>query len=463
MPVRLSAAHLASRSVAVIGAGPTGLGAAHRLAELGHAGFTVFEQAPRAGGLAASFQDEAGFTWDVGGHVQFSHYRYFDAAVDTAMRGEWCLHDREAWIWMRDRFVPYPLQNNIHLLPDAEKKACIIGLLRRRAEASTPRDFATWVRARFGDGLADTFLLPYNAKVWAHPPTDLGHYWIGERVAQVDLEQVILRLIDNTPDVSWGPNRQFKFPATGGTGEIWRRLADRLPAGSVRYGARVSSIDVAARRLSFDDGTSATYDVLVTTLPLDTLCGLTGLTPSQPLKYSTVHVLGFGLAGAPPAHLQRKCWIYYPEDVCPFYRLTVFSNYSPANVPDISRHWSVMVEVSESPRKPVNRHTLVDDVRDGLLRTGVITPQTDVVSVWQHTADHGYPTPFIDRDLVVDPLLKALEQYGIYSRGRFGAWKYEVSNQDHSFMQGVELIDRLASGAEELTLWRPDVVNAGVR
>ena len=44
---------------------------------------------------------------------------------------------------------------------------------------------------------------------------------------------------------------------------------------------------------------------------------------------------------------------------------------------------------------------------------------------------------------------EALEAHQIYSRGRFGGWKYEVSNQDHCFIQGKELCDRVVLGEPE--------------
>jgi len=40
----------------------------------------------------------------------------------------------------------------------------------------------------------------------------------------------------------------------------------------------------------------------------------------------------------------------------------------------------------------------------------------------------------------------------VHNRGRFGAWKYETGNMDHSFMQGVEVIDRILAGKEEITI-----------
>jgi protoporphyrinogen oxidase len=198
-------------------------------------------------------------------------------------------------------------------------------------------------------------------------------------------------------------------------------------------------------------------------MPLDVLIDLSDLESLKPsiaqFRYSTVHVVGIGLKGATPPHLKTKCWMYFPEDNCPFYRATVFSNYSPNNVPDITRYWSLMLEVSESPYKAVDRAGLVDSVIDGLLATRLIESRQDVVSVWTHAACHGYPTPFLGRDQLIELILAELEKARVYSRGRFGGWKYEVSNQDHSLMQGVELVNRLAFGTPEMTYWYPNIAN----
>jgi len=94
--------------VVIIGSGPCGLGAAYRLQELGHSNFVMLDQANRAGGLARSDIDSEGFYWDYGGHVVFSHYNYFDKVLDLA-NPDWISHQREAWVWMRDRWLPYPV------------------------------------------------------------------------------------------------------------------------------------------------------------------------------------------------------------------------------------------------------------------------------------------------------------------------------------------------------------------
>jgi hypothetical protein len=52
--------------------------------------------------LASSFTDIKGFTWDIGGHVQFSHYEDFDRVMDLALPDGWLHHQRESWVWIAD-------------------------------------------------------------------------------------------------------------------------------------------------------------------------------------------------------------------------------------------------------------------------------------------------------------------------------------------------------------------------
>src|SRR3978361_2319203 len=102
-----------NRKIVIIGAGPTGLGAGYRLKELGHDNFQIYERSGQIGGLASSFTDAAGFTWDIGGHVMFSHYKYYDDVFDKLMGSDFQLNMRECWVRMFNNWVQSPLQNNI--------------------------------------------------------------------------------------------------------------------------------------------------------------------------------------------------------------------------------------------------------------------------------------------------------------------------------------------------------------
>jgi protoporphyrinogen oxidase len=450
----------------IIGAGPTGLGAARRLEEHGEHDWVLIEGDSVAGGLARSIVDEAGFTWDLGGHVQFSHYKYFDDLMDDLLPGGWLNHERESWVWLLNRFVPYPFQNNLWRLPSAERWECLKGIIEiyKNPPAGRPANFGDWIDRLFGKGLARVFMRPYNFKVWAFPPEQMQFGWVGERVAVVDLERVLKNVFDEKDDVSWGPNNTFRFPRHGGTGAVWKECARRLPQERVRLSTPVARIEAKNRVVVTAAGERIPYEYLISTMPLDLLVEHSDLREellpaTKGLLHSSTHVIGIGMEGQPGDHIQTKCWMYFPESDCPFYRVTVFSNYSPNNTPRPGATWSLMAEVSESAEKPVDQAKVVEDTIQGMLNTGLISRREDIISLWHRRLEHGYPTPSLGRDGALEKLLPALQAHGIWSRGRFGAWKYEVSNQDHSLMQGVECVDHLLHGTPELTLCFPNVAN----
>jgi hypothetical protein len=156
--------------------------------------------------------------------------------------------------------------------------------------------------------------------------------------------------------------------------------------------------------------------------------------------------------------------VYFPEPELPFYRVTVFSNYSAHNVANPGRQWALMAEVSEARvAAGVSRDSVVRGTLDGLRAAGLIPSHAAVTSVWHRRIEHGYPTPVVGRDVVLDEIEGLLSERHILSRGRFGAWKYEVGNMDHSFMQGVEAVDRILLGRPETTVRFPDRVNSRPR
>lgn len=452
---------IAEKQIVIIGAGPTGLAAGYRLRELGITNFVMLEARDKVGGLASSERSPNGFTYDIGGHVLFSHYPYFDQLFDRLMGDEYQELVREAWVWMCDRWLPYPLQNNIRNLPKEVVLEIVMGLVEAQREPldlARIENFEQLILKQFGAGLAKYFMMPYNFKVWAHPPRMMNKEWIGERVALPSLERVLGNVILDRDDAGWGPNNTFKYPRYGGTGGLFDRMRPFV-ADQLRTGAPVASVDVDAREVLLENGERIPYDVLLNTTPLDLLVrNMAGEVPTHvreqaaALRHSGSYIVGIGVDRPAPT---TKCWMYYPEGNCPFYRVTYLSNYSPDVVPDATRQHSLLAEISQSPFKPVDRDTVVEQTINGMIATTLLeeSDRARIADAYLIERDYTYPTPSLERDPALAVVLPWLETREVYSRGRFGAWRYEVGNMDHSVAQGVEWADRMVLGdvANELT------------
>jgi UDP-galactopyranose mutase len=452
---------MSDKKIVIIGAGPTGLAAGYRLRELGHTNFVMLEARHKVGGLASSETSPNGFIYDIGGHVLFSHYEYFDRLFDKLMGDEYQELVREAWVWMCDRFVPYPLQNNIRGLPKDVVLEIVLGLIeaqKQPLDLASVGNFEQLIMKQFGAGLAKYFMMPYNFKVWAHPPRMMNKEWIGERVALPSLERVLGNVIHDRDDAGWGPNNTFKYPLYGGTGGLFERMQPYVQ-DQLRLNCPTVSVDTERKEVLLADGTREPYDMLMSTIPMDKFVNmLDGGTPdvvreqAGRLRHSGSFVVGIGVDR--PVETS-KCWMYFPEDDCPFYRLTYLSNYSPEVVPDRTRQHSILAEISHSEFKPENRETIIDQTIEGLVNTKILreSDRDLIVDKFLIERDYTYPTPSLERDEALRTIHPYLETKDVFSRGRFGAWRYEVGNMDHSVAQGVEWANRAIQGAvdDELT------------
>jgi protoporphyrinogen oxidase len=315
-------------------------------------------------------------------------------------------------------------------------------------------NFGDWMQGTFGDGITKYFMRPYNFKVWATHASEMSSTWIAERVSVIDYERLASNVREGRDDVAWGPNNTFVFPSVGGTGEIYRRVALPL-ADRIRYDSPIVRVSPQRRALTTADGTEHEYDALVSTMPVDLLVGLLDGAPdaltsaARDLRHNGVYMVGVGYET--PLD-DDKSWLYFPQDTTPFYRATNFAKYSPANVPgaDITRYCSYMTETSYSDVKQEPRAGLEERVEGGLRAAGVVAGRPQVASVHVEEIDYAYPVPTVGRDAALAVIQPWLTEHDIFSRGRFGSWRYEIGNMDHAVKMGIDVAARIVTGSAEV-------------
>ena len=267
--------------VAILGAGPAGLGAAFALAQRGIAA-TVLEQQDRVGGNAGSFE-LAGLRVDFGSHRL---HPASDPAVLGMLRGllgdDLLERPRHGRILLMGRWLHFPLRATDLARHAPPRFALGVGLdLAAKALPARPaavETFASVLRRGLGRTICDEFYFPYAKKVWGMDPEELSPIQAAKRVSSGSIGKMLKRLLPGGAGSGAANAKGVFYYPRGGYGQICEALAGaaRSAGTGIRLGARVKQLCLGDRthRLAFEhEGTPGVLeaDHVWSTIPVTAL------------------------------------------------------------------------------------------------------------------------------------------------------------------------------------------------
>jgi protoporphyrinogen oxidase len=406
----------------IVGAGVTGLATAAALSDRRDDDYLVLEADREIGGWCKTVKKE-GFTWDYSGH--FFHFKHpeIEAWLRERMPGQRILKvEKKSFIWIpggdpgTGTWIDFPFQKNIHQLPKDDFIECLYDVyFARSSDVKRPApppetNFKEMLYARFGKGICDRFLVPYNEKLYACDLATLDRDAMGRFFPHADLTDIVsnMKVANNA-----SYNATFTYPE-GGAIEYVKALASATREDGIALGEALVSVDLE-RKIAKTTRRELRFEHLVSSAPFHAFVDVCGLDhdPST-WAYNKVLVfnLGFDRKGKTGVH-----WAYYPSKRTSFYRIGWYDN-----IFDTDR-MSLYVEVGFPRSAAIDAPTVRARVLSDLEREGVVTGQKLVA---EHSVVMDPAYVHITRKSLAEHarLTAKLKERGVWSLGRYGGWTY---------------------------------------
>jgi protoporphyrinogen oxidase len=189
----------------------------------------------------------------------------------------------------------------------------------------------------------------------------------------------------------------------------------------------MTSIDLANRMLETSTGDVFEWDVLLSSIPLKTLCASTDdddlRRAASRLSHSSTVSFNIGIRGPLKPQFQDVHWVYVPDRSIPFYRIGFYSNISRGTCAADCSSMYVEVGVPFGQLKNLALTKLQSRVIECLERLGWLDSR-DIVCVMTHILEHAYVHHTPDREAEMEPIQDRLHESNVFTFGRYGKWDY---------------------------------------
>jgi protoporphyrinogen oxidase len=283
--------------------------------------------------------------------------------------------------------------------------------------------------------------MQYTRKYHTTDAANLSTEWVGPRLYQAKLEEVLLAAVaPGTPNIHYV--QDYRYPTDGGFAAF---LRDFISSTNIELDHAVVGVEPDSGTLRFASGRTAHHDRIVSSIPLPDLIPMIDGAPrhvreaADKLACTTVVLVNLGIDRE---DLSKASWTYFYDEEFPFSRVSFPRTFSPRTCPPGTG--SIQCEVYFSRKyRPLTEspESCIEPTIAGLRRCGVLRATDQIVFREAMLIPYANIIFDLERESALKTVHGYLDDIGIGYCGRYGEWGYLWS--DESFLSGERAVERL--------------------
>lgn len=433
--------------IVILGAGLSGISTAYFLQQ--HKQYneiTLLEMENTPGGLCRSIRKDD-YLYDIGPHILFSKDKEMLELMLDVLDEKNDLK-RSNKILYKQRHVQYPFENDLSKLPYEDLHYCINAFNHNPYERYEATNMIQFFLKTFGEGITNTYLRPYNEKIWKYDPAFMNTSMV-DRIPKPTQEEIRRSAAGETVD-GYVHQLYFSYPSRGGIEAVPNGFINRLNKEkcNIKTNSEVCKITKKGKRFFVytTDGACYTADQVISTIPVQILTAAYENSTDElknrvsDLRYNSIAI---AFVRTPYDLCGDNFAFMIPDKNVIFHRISKMDFLGGAYHRDGEATYMVEVTYRENDKIDTLGETEFNrQIIQGMVDIGFAKDCADVTIVDITKYQYAYVIYDLNHTQNMRMIREYYDKEGIVLNGRFG--NFEYWNMDRILRESFELSKRMS-------------------
>ena len=402
----------------------------------------ILEKDDVLGGICRTYVKD-GIEYDVGPHIIFSKDKEILDLMNNLLGENNEKHRRSNRILHKKRFVQYPFENDLSKLPKEDIDYCVNGFLHNPYENYEAKNMLQFFLKTFGEGITNTYLRPYNEKIWKFDPSFMDTQMV-ERIPKPPKEDILRSANGETID-GYLHQLYFTYPKQGGTEALIKAFISKL-GDKVKIHTDNKVLKVKKQDEKFVVTTSEKEylcDKVVSTMPANEFCHIYEdankpqeiLNIADNLRYNSIAIC---IVNVNKDYAGDNYAFMVADKNVKFHRISKLDFMGEHyHIDGTATYMAEITYRKNDLNDKASDEELTQKVIEGLETIGFIDSKDDVNFTDLKRFEYAYVIYDLKHRQNMDAIKEYFAKQGIYLNGRFGSFEY--LNMDAIIRQSEKL------------------------